>query len=59
MLFRSPFGVLVVFHLVRISYVLASFLEPVLVRFSTKFGDLENSLPHGACLKGLVSFAHS
>ena len=48
-----PFGVLVVFHLVRISYVLASFLEPVLVRFSTKFADSENSLPEGACLKSL------
>ena len=42
----------VVFHLVRISYVFASFLEPVLVRFSTKFADSENSLPQGACLKG-------
>ena len=29
----APFGVLVVFHLVRISYVLASFPEPVLARF--------------------------
>ena len=49
---------LVVFHLVRISYVLASFPEPVLVRFSTKFADSENSLPQGASLKGLVGFAH-
>ena len=40
---------LVVFHLVRISYVLASFPEPVLARFSTKVGDSENSLPQGAC----------
>ena len=35
----APFGVLVVFHLVRISYVLASFPEPVLARFLTKFAD--------------------
>ena len=49
---------LVVFHLVRISYVLASFPEPVLARFSTKFADSENSLPQGAFLKGLVGFAH-
>ena len=48
---------LVVFHLVRISYVLASFPEPVLARFSTKFSDSENSLRQGACLKGLVGFA--
>ena len=48
----APFGVLVVFHLVRISYVLASFPEPVLARFSTKFADSENSLPQGA-LKSL------
>ena len=50
----APFGVLVVFHLVRISYVLASFPEPVLVRFSTKFADSVNFLPQGALLKGLV-----
>ena len=49
----APFGVLVVFHLVRISYVLASFPEPVLARFSTKFADSENSLPQGASLKSL------
>ena len=53
----APFGVLVVFHLVRISYVLASFPEPVLARFSTKFADSENSLPQGAFLKGLGGFA--
>ena len=47
---------LVVFHLVRISYVLASFPEPVLGRFSTKFADSENSLPQGAFLKGLPGF---
>ena len=52
---RRPLGVLVVFHLVRISYVFASFPEPVLARFSTKFADSENSLPQGACLKGLVA----
>ena len=50
---RRPLGVLVVFHLVRISYVLASFPEPVLARFSTKFADSENSLPQGASLKSL------
>ena len=50
---------LVVFHLVRISYVLASFPEPVLARFSTKFADSENSLPQGAFLKGLPGFVHS
>ena len=49
----APFGVLVVFHLVRISYVLASFPEPVLARFSTKFADSENSLPQGASSKSL------
>ena len=49
----APFGVLVVFHLVRISYVLASFPEPVLVRFSTKCADSANSLPQGASLKSL------
>ena len=54
----APFGVLVVFHLVRISYVLASFPEPVLVRFSTKFADSENSLPQGAFLKGLPGFGY-
>ena len=40
---RRPLGVLVVFHLVRISYAFASFLEPVLVRFLTKFADSESS----------------
>ena len=43
----APFGVLVVFHLVRISYVLASFPESVLARFSIKFADSENSFPRG------------
>ena len=46
----------VVFHLVRISYVLALFLEPVLARFSKKFADSENSLPQGAFLKSLPGF---
>ena len=55
----APFGVLVVFHLVRISYVLASFPEPVLARFSTKFADSENSLPQGACLKSLPATSYS
>ena len=55
----APFGVPVVFHLVRISYVLASFPEPVLARFSTKFADSENSLPQEAFLKGLVGFAQT
>ena len=36
-----------------ISYVLASFPEPVLVRVSTKFADSEISLPQGAFLKSL------
>ena len=40
---RRPLGVLVVFHLVRISYVFASFPEPVLARFLTKFADSESS----------------
>ena len=40
---------LVVFHLVRISYVSTSFPEFVLARFSTKFADSENFLPQGAC----------
>ena len=31
----------------------ASFPEPVLARFSTKFADSENSLPQGAFLKSL------
>ena len=42
--------------MVRISSVLASFPEPVLVRFSTKFADSENSLPQKAFLKGLPGF---
>ena len=52
-----PLGVLVVFHLVRISYVFASFQEPVLVRFSIKLADSVNFLPQGACFEGLVGFA--
>ena len=47
----APFGVLVVFHLVRISYVLASFPEPVLGRFLTKFVDSENSLTDSASFR--------
>ena len=47
----APFGVLVVFHLVRISYVLVSFPETVLVRFSIKFADSENSLPQRGLFK--------
>ena len=49
----APFGVLVVFHLVRISYVLVSFPDPFLARFSTKFTDSKNSFPQGASLKSL------
>ena len=49
----TPFGVLVVFNLVKISYVFASFPELVLARFSTKFTDSENSLPRGAFLKSV------
>ena len=56
---RRPLGVLVVFHWVRISYVLASFPEPFLVRFSTKFADSENSLPQGAFLKSLPEASYS
>ena len=56
--FAPPLGVLVVFHLVRISYVLASFPEPVLARFLSKFADSESLVSQGACLKGLVGFAH-
>ena len=41
---RRPLGVLVVFHLVRISYVFASFPEPILARFLTTFDDCENYL---------------
>ena len=55
----GAFGVLVVFHLVRISYVLASFPEPILVRFSTKFADSENSLPQGAFLKSLLEASYA
>ena len=49
---------LVVFHLVRISFVLASFPEPVLGEFPTKFADSENSLPQGACLKSLPATSY-
>ena len=52
---RRPLGVLVVFHLVRISYVFASFPEPVLARFLSKFADSESLVSQGACLKGLVA----
>ena len=52
---RRPLGVLVVLHLVRISYVLASFPEPVLARFLSKFADSESLVSQGACLKGLVA----
>ena len=55
----APFGVLVVVHLVRISYVLASFPEPVLARVSTKSADSENSLPQGACLKSLPATSYT
>ena len=36
------FGFLVVFHLAMVSYVLASFPEPVLVQFSKKIADSNN-----------------
>ena len=39
---RRPLGVLVIFHLVRISYVFASFSEPVLAVFLTKSDDSDN-----------------
>ena len=39
---RRPLGVLVVFHLVRISYVFNPFSDPVLARFLTKFADSVN-----------------
>ena len=57
-LHAAPFGVLVVFHLVRISDVLASFLEPVLAQFLTKFADSENSLSQGDCLKNLLATSY-
>ena len=38
----APLGVLVLFHLVRISYVSASLPEPILARFSSKFAGSVN-----------------
>ena len=55
---RRPLGFLVVFHLVRISYVFGPFSEPVLVRFLTKFVDSMNFLSQGACSRGLVAASY-
>ena len=52
---RRPPGFLVGLHLVRISYVLASFPEPVLARFFSKFANSDSLVSQGACLKGLVA----
>ena len=56
---RRPLGVLVAFHLVRISYAFGQFSEPVLARFLTEFDDSVDFLSQGACSRGLVAASYT